>query len=56
VLLSTPQWIKTKTSLTQAYEVAKGALTGETAAPGALRVINASDVSYKLLRVFHAPS
>lgn len=38
------QWLKTRTSLGQLAEVAKGAITGETAAPGALRTITASEV------------
>jgi hypothetical protein len=38
-------WVKTRTSLGQQFEVLKGAVTGETAAPGHLRVVNASDVS-----------
>ncbi|BGP55928.1 hypothetical protein JCM8202_005271 [Rhodotorula sphaerocarpa] len=37
-------WVKTKTSLGQTVDVIKGAVTGDTAAPGALRVINASDL------------
>ncbi|BGP16954.1 hypothetical protein JCM10213_007399 [Rhodosporidiobolus nylandii] len=37
-------WVKTRTSLGQAAEVIKGAVTGETAAPGALRVLSASDL------------
>ncbi|GAA6004182.1 uncharacterized protein JCM10292_007278 [Rhodotorula paludigena] len=38
-------WIKTRTTLGQAAEVLKGAITGEAAAPGALRVISGSDLS-----------
>ncbi|GAA5825730.1 hypothetical protein JCM5353_005252 [Sporobolomyces roseus] len=37
-------WLKTRTSLGQLAEVAKGAITGETAAPGALRTITASEL------------
>ncbi|GAA5972450.1 hypothetical protein JCM8115_002210 [Rhodotorula mucilaginosa] len=37
-------WVKTRTSLGQTVEVIKGAVTGETAAPGHLRVISASDL------------
>ncbi|GAA5896352.1 hypothetical protein JCM6882_000993 [Rhodosporidiobolus microsporus] len=37
-------WVKTRTSLGQAAEVLKGAITGETAAPGVLRVLGSSDV------------
>ncbi|GAA6044536.1 hypothetical protein JCM8097_000484 [Rhodosporidiobolus ruineniae] len=37
-------WVKTRTSLGQAAEVLKGAITGETAAPGVLRVLGASDL------------
>ncbi|BGP00160.1 hypothetical protein JCM10021v2_003840 [Rhodotorula toruloides] len=37
-------WVKTRTSLGQTVEVLKGAVTGETAAPGHLRVISGSDV------------
>ncbi|GAA5971210.1 hypothetical protein JCM11641_004186 [Rhodosporidiobolus odoratus] len=37
-------WKKTRTSLGQAAEVLKGAITGETAAPGNLRVVSASDL------------
>lgn len=39
------QWVKTRTSIGQTFEVVKGAITGETAAPGALRTITASEVS-----------
>ncbi|GJN91134.1 hypothetical protein Rhopal_004152-T1 [Rhodotorula paludigena] len=39
------EWIKTRTTLGQAAEVLKGAITGEAAAPGALRVISGSDLS-----------
>lgn len=42
--ISRAQWVKTKTSLGQTVDVIKGAVTGDTAAPGALRVINASDL------------
>ncbi|KWU43200.1 hypothetical protein RHOSPDRAFT_29738 [Rhodotorula sp. JG-1b] len=38
------EWVKTRTSLGQTVEVIKGAVTGETAAPGHLRVISASDL------------
>ncbi|GAA6003021.1 hypothetical protein JCM10207_001949 [Rhodosporidiobolus poonsookiae] len=37
-------WVKTRTTIGQAAEVLKGAITGETAAPGALRVVSASDL------------
>ncbi|GAA5871267.1 hypothetical protein JCM16303_000700 [Sporobolomyces ruberrimus] len=37
-------WVKTRTSIGQTIEVVKGAITGETAAPGALRTINASEL------------
>ncbi|GAA5874483.1 hypothetical protein JCM3774_005732 [Rhodotorula dairenensis] len=37
-------WVKTRTSLGQTVEVIKGAVTGETAAPGHLRVISAADL------------
>ncbi|GAA5910492.1 uncharacterized protein JCM6883_003027 [Sporobolomyces salmoneus] len=37
-------WLKTRTSIGQTFEVVKGALTGETAAPGALRTITASEL------------
>ncbi|BGP40786.1 hypothetical protein JCM10450v2_004788 [Rhodotorula kratochvilovae] len=37
-------WIKTRTSLGQTVEVLKGAVTGETAAPGYLRVISGSEL------------
>ncbi|GAA6048411.1 hypothetical protein JCM3770_003745 [Rhodotorula araucariae] len=37
-------WVKTRTSLGQTVEVLKGAVTGETAAPGHLRVINGSEL------------
>lgn len=40
------QWIKTESSLAQTYELVKGAVTGETASPGALRVITESEVSF----------
>ncbi|GAA5826509.1 hypothetical protein JCM11251_002403 [Rhodosporidiobolus azoricus] len=38
-------WVKTRTSLGQAAEVLKGAITGETAAPGVLRVLGSSDLA-----------
>ncbi|GAA5952328.1 hypothetical protein JCM21900_003783 [Sporobolomyces salmonicolor] len=37
-------WVKTRTSLGQTVEVLKGAVTGETASPGHLRVISAKDL------------
>jgi len=41
---SRSQWIKTRTSLGQTVEVLKGAITGETAAPGNLRTISSAEV------------
>ncbi|KAK4701892.1 hypothetical protein P7C70_g4341, partial [Phenoliferia sp. Uapishka_3] len=38
-------WIKTESSLAQTYELVKGAVTGETASPGALRVISEADLA-----------
>ncbi|CEQ42272.1 SPOSA6832_04089 [Sporobolomyces salmonicolor] len=38
------EWVKTRTSLGQTVEVLKGAVTGETASPGHLRVISAKDL------------
>lgn len=40
-------WVKRESSIRQAFEVAKGAVTGETASPGDLLIISASDVSDK---------
>ncbi|GAA5977119.1 hypothetical protein JCM5350_003225 [Sporobolomyces pararoseus] len=37
-------WVKTRTSIGQTFEVVKGAITGETASPGNLRTINASEL------------
>ncbi|GAA5923916.1 hypothetical protein JCM3775_005547 [Rhodotorula graminis] len=37
-------WIKTRTSLGQTVEVLKGAITGETAAPGNLRTISSAEL------------
>ena len=45
------QWIKTESSLAQTYELVKGAVTGETASPGALRVITESEVSFCLNQI-----
>ncbi|KAJ8293495.1 Protein bli-3 [Rhodotorula toruloides] len=42
------EWVKTRTSLGQTVEVLKGAVTGETAAPGHLRVIAGSDLELVL--------
>ncbi|GAA5878554.1 hypothetical protein JCM8547_008792 [Rhodosporidiobolus lusitaniae] len=38
-------WVKTRSGLGQAAEVLKGAITGETASPGHLRVLSGSDLS-----------
>ncbi|KAM0789302.1 hypothetical protein ACM66B_000142 [Microbotryomycetes sp. NB124-2] len=37
-------WYKTSTAIGQAFEVAKGAITGETAAPGVLRTLGKQDL------------
>ncbi|GAA6061788.1 hypothetical protein JCM10212_001394 [Sporobolomyces blumeae] len=37
-------WLKTRTSIGQTFEVVKGAITGETAAPGVLRTIAGSEL------------
>jgi len=48
VIQVTPQeiryWIKTSTAVGMAYEVTKGAITGSVAAPGALKVVTASEL------------
>ncbi|KAL8292019.1 hypothetical protein RQP46_001485 [Phenoliferia psychrophenolica] len=38
-------WIKTESSLAQTFEVVKGAVTGEVASPGSLRVLSESDLA-----------
>ncbi|KAM0749353.1 hypothetical protein T439DRAFT_315583 [Meredithblackwellia eburnea MCA 4105] len=37
-------WHRTESTLTQTFEVVKGAITGDTASPGVLRVITASEL------------
>lgn len=39
------QWYQNKGAIGQAYEVLKGKVTGEVAAPGVLRVINAQELA-----------
>lgn len=38
------KWYQTKGAIGQAYEVLKGTVTGEAAAPGVLRIINAEEL------------